>query len=104
MSVDYSAGLYYGVEVSNGWVRSLPENIYTTLREDDEYLHCMSDYENSPVWIYGICIAGCGEAMATRIEQVEIRSVFEKLVPCANKGKELEVPDNWAYYIGCEVH
>lgn len=104
MSVDYSAGLYYGIEVSNDWVRSLPEEVYTTLREDDEYLHRMDDYTNSPVWIFGIRVAGSGEAMATRVEQDEIRSVFEKLVPCANRGEKLGVPDNWAYYVGCEVH
>lgn len=104
MSVDYSASLYYGIEVSNDWVESLPEEVYITLREEDEYLHRMDSYTDSPVWIFGIYVAGSDEAMATRVDQDKILSAYEELIPCANKGKELGVPADWDYYIGCEVH
>ena len=104
MSVDYSAGLYYGIEVSNDWVQSLPEEVYATLREDDGYLHRMNDYTDSPVWIFGICVAGSDEGEAMRVDRDKICSVFEKIMPCINKGEALGVPSDWDYYVGCEIH
>lgn len=101
MSVDYCAGLYYGIEVSNDWVQSLPEEVYTTLREDDGYLHRMNDYTDSPVWIFGIRISGCNEGEVVRINQRHLRSTFEKFMPCANRSKELGITDMCAYYVGC---
>lgn len=106
MSVDYSAGLYYGVDVSNEWVQSLPENAFITLREDYDFLHRMSDYEDSPVWIYGIRIAGCGDSYAIPIDRMDILAVGsqEDLISLKNIAKEFHIEGKWQYFLGCEVH
>ena len=106
MSVDYSAGLYYGVKVSNEWVQSLLENAFITLREDYEFLHRMNDYEDSPVWIYGICIAGCGDSYAIPVDRMDILAVGsqEDLISLKNIAKEFHIEGKWQYFLGCEVH
>ena len=106
MSVDYRAGLYYGIKVSDEWVQSLPENAYITLREDYDFLHCMNNYEDSPVWIYGIRIAGCGDSYATPIDRMDILAVGsqEDLISLKNIAKEFHIEGKWQYFLGCEVH